>query len=263
MGPEFFNPECFQRQIPDEAKRYHYTPWRSPNSMSNLASVRFLFGSNLERYFQLLNTDFSYVHFITILKCLQLISFFFFLKSSLFLFILNGLGIPIQCWGGQDLPITRVLPFVYKSVKLHFELWLCHAECSWGWTLLWSFSKTGIDIPKNDIRKYIFDCNKCILQLFCWQALPSSCCWAKSWNLAWRSLWCQGIPFAVLLKKRLGCGQVISPCRDSVCILAYSHIWFWQKNPFDGGECFEHFQLRNSARLTAAFATSSWGPLWI
>lgn len=70
-------------------------PHEDPYSMSSLASIHCLFGSNLERYFQLLSQTeafpiFMYYNSRMSALEVQLFYFSFFLKCSLFLFILNG-----------------------------------------------------------------------------------------------------------------------------------------------------------------------------
>lgn len=56
----------------------------------------------------------------------------------------------MESQGSQDLPIASMVPLAYNLVKLYFfELRLFHAGCH----LELSFSKTGLDIPKNAIKQ--------------------------------------------------------------------------------------------------------------
>lgn len=122
-------------------------PHEDPYSMSSLASIHCLFGSNLESYFQLLSQTeafpvFRYYNSKMSALDVQLFSFSFFLKSSLFLFVLNGTGNTVESRGSQNFPITGVFPFAYKSVKLHFfKLWLWHAGCHLGLNFIIRFQQ--------------------------------------------------------------------------------------------------------------------------
>lgn len=170
-----------------------------------------------------------------------------------------GLVTPLRVEVVRIFPLRTYFPLFINQPSFSF---LSFDFSIWGWTLLKIFSKMGLDIPKNDINKKI--CSIVINMSY-------SCFVGKLWFLhaveqspeIWHRGHCGARVFLLLFFWKKGQAWMwpsYKPLRRF--ILAYSHIRLCQTNSFEGAECFEHFQTRNSAGLSAVFATSSRGPLW-